>query len=137
VLIDDNGTDGKLNFKQFAKVLSTFRRTKDSESKLKKLKFLFRVNIIKKHKKKKKIFFIFFFKVYDRDCDDKINKSELLNVLHMMVGDNIPEDQLTAIAERTITELDSDNDMVITFDEFCKTLEKIDIDDKMSMKFLA
>ena len=55
----------------------------------------------------------------------------------MMVGDNIPEDQLIAIAERTIGELDSDGDMVITFDEFCKTLEKIDIDDKMSMKFLA
>ena len=55
----------------------------------------------------------------------------------MMVGDNIPKDQLTAIAERTIGELDSDGDMVITFNEFKKTLEKIDIDDKMSMKFLA
>ena len=55
----------------------------------------------------------------------------------MMVGDNIPKDQLNAIAERTIGELDSDNDMVITFDEFKRTLEKIDIDDKMSMKFLA
>lgn len=75
--------------------------------------------------------------MYDRDRDDKINKAELLAVLHMMVGDNLPEDQLTQIAERTINELDSDGDMVITFDEFCKTLEKIDIDDKMSMKFLA
>lgn len=44
LLIDDNGQDGKLNFKQFAKVLSTFRRTKDERSKEEKLKFLFRVS---------------------------------------------------------------------------------------------
>ena len=81
--------------------------------------------------------FLLILKVYDRDGDNKINKDELLDVLNMMVGDNIPKDQLNAIAERTIGELDSDNDMVITFEEFKKTLYKIDIDDKMSMKFLA
>ncbi len=81
--------------------------------------------------------FLLILKVYDRDGDNKINKDELLDVLNMMVGDNIPKDQLNAIAERTIGELDSDNDMVITFEEFKKTLDKIDIDDKMSMKFLA
>jgi Ca2+-binding EF-hand superfamily protein len=43
VLIDDNGEDGKLNFKQFARVLATFRRTKDIDLKEKKLKFLFSV----------------------------------------------------------------------------------------------
>jgi Ca2+-binding EF-hand superfamily protein len=75
--------------------------------------------------------------VYDRDNNNKISKEELLQVLHMMVGDNIPENQLSAIAERTISELDDNGDMSITFDEFCRTLEKIDIDEKMSMKFLA
>jgi Ca2+-binding EF-hand superfamily protein len=43
VLIDDNGENGQLNFRQFAKVLSTFRRRKDNQSKADKLKFLFRV----------------------------------------------------------------------------------------------
>ncbi len=75
--------------------------------------------------------------MYDRDKDNQINKKELLAVLNMMVGENIPEDQLQSIAERTISELDEDGDEVITFEEFCATLEKIDVDEKMSMKFLA
>ena len=121
VLIDDNGQDGKLNFKEFAKVFSTFRRGKtdsnDSNSKENKLKFLFGI--------------------YDRDKDHKINKSELMGILKMLVGSNIPEEQLNAIAERTIIELDDDGDASITFEEFCTTLTKIDIDEKLSMKFLT
>jgi Ca2+-binding EF-hand superfamily protein len=80
---------------------------------------------------------VFFLKIYDRDKDNQINKKELLAVLEMMVGDNIPNEQLTSIAERTINELDEDGDEAITFEEFCTTLEKIDVDEKMSMKFLA
>ena len=121
VLIDDNGQDNKLNFRQFAKVFSTFRRGKsgqnDSNSKENKLKFLFGI--------------------YDRDKDEKINKTELLGILRMLVGSNIPEEQMNAIAERTIAELDVDGDLSITFEEFVQTLEKIDIDEKMSMKFLT
>lgn len=121
VLIDDNGQDGKLNFRQFAKVFSTFRRGKsgqnDANSKENKLKFLFGI--------------------YDRDKDDKINKTELLGILRMLVGSNIPEEQMNAIAERTIAELDVNGDLSITFQEFCDTLKKIDVDEKMSMKFLT
>ncbi|CAF0828216.1 unnamed protein product [Brachionus calyciflorus] len=121
VLVDDHGRDGKLNFKQFAAVFSTFRRGKveqnDLNSKQNKLKFLFGI--------------------YDRDKDNKINKSELLSILKMLVGSNIPEDQMNSIAERTITELDENGDLVITFEEFCETLQKIDVDEKMSMKFLT
>ena len=121
VLIDDYGQDSKLNFRQFAKLFSTFRRGKseqnDSNSKENKLKFLFGL--------------------YDRDKDGKVNKNELLAILRMLVGSNIPEEQMNAIAERTIAELDENGDMVITFEEFCETLKKIDIDEKMSMKFLT
>lgn len=116
VLIDDNGHDEKINFTQFAKVFSTFLRGKtDKKSKENKLKFLF--------------------SVYDRDKDDCINKTELLAILNMLVGANLPEEQMNAIAERTIAELGSDGN--ITFQKFCETLEKIDIDEKMSMKFLT
>jgi Ca2+-binding EF-hand superfamily protein len=55
----------------------------------------------------------------------------------MLVGSNIPEEQMNAIAERTIAELDVDGDLSITFEEFCDTLKKIDVDEKMSMKFLT
>lgn len=121
VLIEDYGQDGKLNFSQFTKLFSTFRRgkadTSGLNSKENKLKFLFGM--------------------YDRDKDGRINKPELLAILHMLVGSNIPEEQMNAIAERTIAELDENGDMVITFQEFCETLKKIDIDEKMSMKFLT
>jgi calcineurin B family protein 1 len=122
VLIDDYGQDTKLNFRQFAKLFATFRRGKANEpnephSKENKLKFLFGV--------------------YDRDKDGRISKPELLAILRMLVGSNIPEEQMNAIAERTIAELDENGDLVITFQEFCDTLKKIDIDEKMSMKFLT
>lgn len=116
VIIDDSGYDDKINFRQFAKVFSTFRRDKkDTNSKENKLKFLF--------------------SVYDRDGDDRINKYELVAILNMLVGNNLPEEQMNAIAERTIAELGADGN--ITFQKFCETLEKIDIDEKMSMKFLT
>ena len=42
--------------------------------------------------------FIFWFSVafqmYDLDGDDRISRDELLAVLHMMVGDNISEEQV-------------------------------------------
>jgi calcineurin B homologous protein 1 len=79
----------------------------------------------------------FLFGIYDRNKDNKIDKQELLAILKMLVGHNIAEDQINAICDRTITELDMDGDMVITFEEFCNTLDKIDIEDKMSMKFLT
>ena len=78
--------------------------------------------------------------MYDRDKDDRINKNELLSILNMLVGANLPEDQMNALAERTIAELQTENEVgpnSITFKKFCETLKKIDIEDKMSMKFLT
>lgn len=123
VLLNDYGHNDKINFKQFAKVFSTFRRCSakgsesDPNSKESKLKFLFGV--------------------YDRDKDNKINKSELLAILNMLVGANLPEEQMNAIAERTIAELGAEAELSITYEKFCDTLSKIDIDEKISMKFLS
>ena len=75
--------------------------------------------------------------MYDLDGDDKISKEELLAVLTMMVGANISEDQLVSIAERTIMEADDDKDNLISFDEFCKVLERTDVEQKMSIRFLS
>ncbi len=118
VLIEDNGVDDKMNFKQFVKAFSTFRRGNNNDSgriKEEKLKFLF--------------------SIYDRDKDNKVNKNELLSILNMLVGANLPEEQMNAIAERAVEELSPDGD--ITFQKFCETLLKVDIDEKMSIKFLT
>ena len=107
-----------------------------------------------------KIIFSVAFRMYDLDGDEKISKEELLAVLTMMVGANISEEQLMSIAERTIHEADEDKDTLISFDvrnlvslfickifyefyndfpfqEFCKVLERTDVEQKMSIRFLS
>merc|ERR1712234_82816 len=61
---------------------------------------------------------------------------ELLAVLTMMVGANISPEQLLSIAERTILEADEDKDELISFEEFVKVLERTDVEQKMSIRFL-
>ena len=77
------------------------------------------------------------FRMYDLDGDDRISKEELLAVLTMMVGANICEEQLVSIAERTIMEADTDKDNLISFQEFKKVLERTDVEQKMSIRFLS
>lgn len=74
--------------------------------------------------------------MYDLDDDETISKEELMNILHMMVGANISHDQLLGIAEKTILEADQSGNGKITFDDFCKALERTDVEKKMSIRFL-
>lgn len=135
VLLEDHGQEEKINFKQFAQVFATFRRGEHSHSHAQSSQ------LIPPNSKEKKLKFIF--SVYDRDGNGTVNKTELLNILNMLVGANLPDEQMNAIAERTIAELIDESDAngnpngVITYKKFCETLIKIDIDDKLSMKFLG
>ncbi len=113
--------DERINFRQFMRVLASFRPAKKNrESKLNSREDKLR----------------FAFKMYDLDGDEKISRDELLSVLHMMVGSNISTEQLANIADRTIMEADKDGDKCITFSEFCRTLERTDVEEKMSIRFL-
>ncbi|XP_028275624.1 calcineurin B homologous protein 2 [Parambassis ranga] len=78
----------------------------------------------------------FAFQLYDQDGDGKISRAELLQVLRLMLEMQVTEEQLQCIAERAIQEADLDQDDAISFDEFKKSLEKVDIDHKMSIRFL-
>jgi calcineurin B family protein 1 len=46
------------------------------------------------------------------------------------------EEQLSIIADKTISEADINGDGLISFEEFSKTFEKSDIEHKMSIRFL-
>lgn len=46
------------------------------------------------------------------------------------------EEQLSIIADKTISEADINEDGLISFEEFSKTFEKSDIEHKMSIRFL-
>merc|ERR1712212_720954 len=112
-----------VNFCDFVRVLAHFRPIKKNIEK----------NKLNSRQEKLK----FAFRMYDLDGDEKISKEELLAVLTMMVGANISEEQLMSIAERTIHEADEDKDTLISFDEFCKVLERTDVEQKMSIRFLS
>jgi calcineurin B family protein 1 len=118
---ETDGYEERLNFRQFMRVLARFRPTKKN-----------RENKLNSREDKLR----FAFKMYDLDDDQKISREELLSVLHMMVGSNISTEQLSNIADRTIMEADKDGDQCITFEEFCKTLERTDVEEKMSIRFL-
>jgi len=127
-----------VDFKDFVRVLAHFRPIKKNAEKNK-----LNTRMEKLH---------FAFRMYDLDGDDKISKEELLAVLTMMVGNNISTEQLISIAERTIMEADLDKvetrlysklnfqnefqDDLISFEEFAKVLERTDVEQKMSIRFL-
>ncbi len=48
------------------------------------------------------------FKVYDMDRDGYISNGELFLVLKMMVGNNLKDQQLQQIVDKTIMEADQD-----------------------------
>ncbi|KAK7081243.1 Ca2+-binding actin-bundling protein (actinin), alpha chain (EF-Hand protein superfamily) [Halocaridina rubra] len=113
--------DDRVNFRQFVRVLAHFRPIKKSQD-----------NKLNCREEKLR----FAFKMYDLDDDERISREELLAVLHMMVGENISDEQLNSIAERTILEADRDGDQMISYEEFCSALERTDVEQKMSIKFL-
>ncbi|MCP9264469.1 Ethanol sensitive with low memory, isoform A [Dirofilaria immitis] len=76
------------------------------------------------------------FSMYDLNKNGFITRDEFKVILNMMVGANITAEQLESIADRTISEADIDNDGKISFDEFCRAMDKTDIEQKMSIRFL-
>ncbi|CAK5079041.1 unnamed protein product [Meloidogyne enterolobii] len=119
--VNDPETDARINFRQFVKVLAHFRPMSKSKP-----------NIVNSREQKLK----FAFSMYDLNKNGYITRDEFKFILNMMVGSNITPDQLDSIADRTITEADADKDGKISFEEFCKAMERTDVDQKMSIRFL-
>ncbi|CAO3589762.1 unnamed protein product [Absidia cylindrospora] len=76
----------------------------------------------------------FTFKVYDMDRDGFISNGELFLVLKMMVGNNLKDNQLQQIVDKTIMEADKDMDGKISFDEFLAMVENTDVANKMTLE---
>ncbi|CCD72397.1 EF-hand domain-containing protein [Caenorhabditis elegans] len=112
----------KVYFKDFVKVLSHFRPINKNKphpwnSREAKLRFAFTM--------------------YDLNKSGTITKDEFQDILAMMIGVGVPKDQVNSIADRTMREADRDGDGFITFQEFCNAMEKTDIEQKMSFRFLT
>ncbi|XP_046310501.1 calcineurin B homologous protein 2 isoform X2 [Marmota monax] len=113
-IIDSFFPDGsqRLDFSGFVRVLAHFRPIDDDtgvrdpkqpeplNSRMNKLRFAFQL--------------------YDLDQDGKISRHEMLQVLRLMVGVQVTEEQLESITDRTVQEADEDGDGAVSFLEFTK-----------------
>jgi len=75
----------------------------------------------------------FAFKVYDMDRDGYISNGELFMVLKMMVGNNLKDNQLQQIVDKTIVQADKDMDGRISFEEFVSMVENTDVAGSMTL----
>uniref|UniRef100_A0A8C5P1V8 EF-hand domain-containing protein n=2 Tax=Jaculus jaculus TaxID=51337 RepID=A0A8C5P1V8_JACJA len=107
--------EDQVNFRGFMRTLAHFRPIEDNE----KSKDVNGPEPLNSRSNK----LHFAFRLYDLDKDDKISRDELLQVLRMMVGVNISDEQLGSIADRTIQEADQDGDSAISFTEFVKVYQ--------------
>ncbi|CAG8443858.1 9018_t:CDS:2 [Acaulospora colombiana] len=110
IAIFDEDGGGDVDFKEFISGLSTFSAKGNKTDKLR-----------------------FAFKVYDMDRDGYISNGELFIVLKMMVGNNLKDNQLQQIVDKTIMEADKDKDGKISFEEFCEIVEATDISKSLTL----
>lgn len=74
--------------------------------------------------------------MYDLNGDGSLNKAEMIVVLTKMVGKNYSVEKVVSIVNMVFYENDYNNDDAITFEEFAKVLENMDME-KMSLRFLS
>ncbi|XP_006892692.1 PREDICTED: calcineurin B homologous protein 2 [Elephantulus edwardii] len=118
-----------VDFRGFARVLAHFRPVEKDDSGDQDPKKPERLN-----SRMNKLRFAF--QLYDLDQDGMISKYEMQQVLRMMVGVQVTEEQLESITDRTVQEADEDGDGAVSFMEFVKCLEKMDVEQKMSIRML-
>jgi len=113
IAIFDEDGGGTVDFQEFVGTLSAFSSKGGRDEKLK-----------------------FAFKVYDMDRDGFISNGELFLVLKMMVGNNLKDQQLQQIVDKTIMEADQDGDGKLSFAEFTTMVSNTDIVKQMTLEDL-
>ncbi|RKP29198.1 EF-hand [Metschnikowia bicuspidata] len=96
----DLDSDGKIDFHEFLTGLSTFSGKSSRRDKL-----------------------LFAFRIYDIDRDGYIGNGELFIVMKAMVGQNLRDEELQQIVDKTIMEADTDGDGKLSFEEFQRVVD--------------
>jgi len=110
----DSDGNGGIDFKEFIKALSIFAvNTKDAtDQKL-----------------------LFAFKIYDVNGDGYISNSDLFYVLKIMVGQNLEDEAIQQLVDRTILYADKDKDGRLSFEEFRSIIEHSNLEDQLIVDF--
>jgi serine/threonine-protein phosphatase 2B regulatory subunit len=112
VEVIDTNENGKISFIEF---LNTLAILSDTAHRKEKLRFAFRI--------------------YDYDKDGFIGKEDLYIVVKMMVGNNLNENQIKQLVDRTIFKADLDKDGKLNFEEFGEAMTSHGIVDKLTLHF--
>ncbi|RUS30128.1 hypothetical protein BC938DRAFT_479826 [Jimgerdemannia flammicorona] len=141
IAIFDEDGGGDVDFKEFIKGLSAFSAKGNKREKLQCMyKFCSRASgVVQLYGDDLTISYrshaqTVAFKVYDMDRDGFISNGELFIVLKMMVGNNLKDNQLQQIVDKTIMEADKDMDGKISFDEFLIMVENTDVAKQMTLE---
>eukprot|EP01134_Creolimax_fragrantissima_P008477 CFRG8477T1 len=110
-VFDIQSTDS-INFSNFVSVLNVFHEDTDRDEKLE-----------------------FAFRIYDIDNDGFITPRELRDVMKMMAGSYLADEDLDKVVKQTIEEADKDGDGKISRAEFNKVLGHADPVSKMTIDF--
>ncbi|KAN0060954.1 Calcineurin subunit B [Thecaphora frezii] len=113
IAIFDEDGGGTVDFQEFVAGLSAFSNQGSREEKLR-----------------------FAFKVYDMDRDGLISNGELFLVLKMMVGNNLKDQQLQQIVDKTIMEADKNGDGKLDFEEFQAMVANTDVAKQLTLEDL-
>jgi len=62
------------------------------------------------------------FEIYDTNGDGFLDKSDMFILMKMMIGNELSEQQIAEIVDKTLLDLDEDKDGKLNFDEFAKVL---------------
>ncbi|KAI8817384.1 uncharacterized protein EV422DRAFT_541598 [Fimicolochytrium jonesii] len=112
VAVFDLDGRNEVNFKQFVAALSVFSKRAKREQKLS-----------------------FAFKVYDVNGDGVIDSSDLYHILKLMVGSNLPDDQVQALVDQTLLDADVlDKDGAISFEEFKRAMFNADLENVLTIE---
>ncbi|XP_062457021.1 calcineurin B homologous protein 2-like [Rhea pennata] len=78
----------------------------------------------------------FVFQLYDQDGDGQISHRELLQVLRLMVGLEVPDEALAAVAAGALREAAGGRRGALCFEDFAKAVERLDVHRRMSVWIL-
>ena len=67
------------------------------------------------------------FTIYDVNQDGYVDQSDLLTIMKLIIGADLPDQQILEIVEKTISDMDEDKDGKLNFEEFSKVKEKISL----------
>merc|ERR1711874_688551 len=105
-IFDDDG-NGEVDFKEFIQGVSQFSVKGDKNSKLR-----------------------FAFRIYDIDNDGFISNGELYQVMKMISGTNLKDEQLQQVVDKSIIMFDKDGKGKLDFSEFCQVISSTEVNQK-------